>query len=246
MNKPVEEVRIMAKYHINKDGVPSVCKAQTRPCPLGGDDIHFNTKQEAQNYADKKAQKQYGVISEVPAYVKVPSSFSDKELRTFLSTKPDSIEDAHEVPIDKFTRTISKYPKGTWLVIENQETGLSDFYVKTSENNWSTPYGLSENTEEWPKNDESLSQVLTRNKDSIGKIATAVDTSKFPFFRYKVEHMENGSLTTEISEAFDSYFEAGQALRANTKDLDIQKWYVLDSKGKPFRQGVGKITKMIL
>lgn len=236
----------MAKYHINKEGVPAVCRAQTRPCPLGGEDTHFNTKEEAQSHVDKTARKEFGVIPGVAEYVKVPSTFSTKELRTFLSTKPDSIEDAHEVSIDKFTKNVKKYPKGTWLVVENPETGLDEFHIKTSENNWSTPYGLEENTEEWPKTDEMLTSRLERHKNTVGKIATAIDTSKFNFFRYKVEYLEKGSPTTEISEAFDSYFEAGQALRANTKDLDIQKWFVLDSKGKPFRQGVGKITKMIL
>jgi hypothetical protein len=44
----------MAKYHIKKDGMPGVCRAQDGKCPLGGNDEHFPTKEEAQNYADKK------------------------------------------------------------------------------------------------------------------------------------------------------------------------------------------------
>lgn len=44
----------MAKYHIKKDGMPGVCRAQDDKCPLGGNDEHFPTKEEAQNYADKK------------------------------------------------------------------------------------------------------------------------------------------------------------------------------------------------
>lgn len=41
------------KYHIKKDGSPGVCTAQ-HSCPLGGENEHFNTLEEAQEYADKK------------------------------------------------------------------------------------------------------------------------------------------------------------------------------------------------
>ena len=44
----------MAKYHIKKDGMPGVCRAQNGNCPYGSEAEHFPTKEEAQNYADKK------------------------------------------------------------------------------------------------------------------------------------------------------------------------------------------------
>ena len=44
----------MAKYHIKKDGTPGVCRAQNGKCPFGGESEHFPTKEEAQNYADKR------------------------------------------------------------------------------------------------------------------------------------------------------------------------------------------------
>ena len=44
----------MAKYHIKKDGMPGVCRAQNGKCPYGSESEHFPTKEEAQNYADKK------------------------------------------------------------------------------------------------------------------------------------------------------------------------------------------------
>lgn len=44
----------MAKYHIKKDGMPGVCRAQNGKCPYGSEAEHFPTKEEAQNYADKK------------------------------------------------------------------------------------------------------------------------------------------------------------------------------------------------
>ena len=41
-------------YHIKKDGTPDICRAKPGNCPLGGDENHFPTKEEAQDYADKK------------------------------------------------------------------------------------------------------------------------------------------------------------------------------------------------
>lgn len=41
-------------YHIKKDGTPGICRAKPGNCPLGGDENHFPTKEEAQDYADKK------------------------------------------------------------------------------------------------------------------------------------------------------------------------------------------------
>lgn len=40
-------------YHIKKDGTPDICRAKPGNCPLGGDENHFPTIEEAQIYADK-------------------------------------------------------------------------------------------------------------------------------------------------------------------------------------------------
>lgn len=44
-------------YHIAKNGTPSICKAQPGKCPLGNQDEHFDTVEEAQIYADQLNQK---------------------------------------------------------------------------------------------------------------------------------------------------------------------------------------------
>ena len=44
----------MAKYHIKRDGTPGICRAKDGNCPLGNESELFSTKEEAQNYADKK------------------------------------------------------------------------------------------------------------------------------------------------------------------------------------------------
>lgn len=52
----------MAKYHIDKNGMPAICKAKERPCPLGGDDVHFDSFEEANVYAQQRLEEQYGIL----------------------------------------------------------------------------------------------------------------------------------------------------------------------------------------
>lgn len=44
-------------YHIAKNDTPAICKAQPGKCPLGNQDEHFDTVEEAQIYADQLNQK---------------------------------------------------------------------------------------------------------------------------------------------------------------------------------------------
>lgn len=50
------------RYHINKNGVPAACQAKKQLCPLGGEDKHFSTKEEAQAYADKLNESRFGMF----------------------------------------------------------------------------------------------------------------------------------------------------------------------------------------
>ena len=43
----------MAKFHINKHGVPAPCKATKGNCPYGGEDSHYKSQEEAQIAIDK-------------------------------------------------------------------------------------------------------------------------------------------------------------------------------------------------
>lgn len=55
----------MTKFHINKHGLPAPCKAESGNCPLGGDDQHFKTQEDAQIYADKVNSDKYSILPEV-------------------------------------------------------------------------------------------------------------------------------------------------------------------------------------
>ena len=42
------------KYHISKNGTPAVCHAQPGKCPIGGNEVLFNSPKKALEYADNK------------------------------------------------------------------------------------------------------------------------------------------------------------------------------------------------
>ncbi len=52
----------MAKFHINKHGVPAPCKAQKGNCPYGGEESHYNSQEEAQIAIDQINEEEYGVL----------------------------------------------------------------------------------------------------------------------------------------------------------------------------------------
>lgn len=52
----------MSKFHINKHGVPAPCRAKEGNCPYGGEDSHFDTQEEAQEYANKLHAEEFGVL----------------------------------------------------------------------------------------------------------------------------------------------------------------------------------------
>lgn len=55
----------MSKFHINKHGVPAPCKAKPGNCPYGGSESHFNTIEEAQEYANRLHAEEFGVLGGV-------------------------------------------------------------------------------------------------------------------------------------------------------------------------------------
>lgn len=55
----------MAKYHINSQGVPAICRAKEGNCPFGGDEQHFSNVNEAQEFANKLNEDRYGLFKNV-------------------------------------------------------------------------------------------------------------------------------------------------------------------------------------
>lgn len=52
------------KFHIDKNGKPAPCHATKRPCPLGGEEVHFDSMEDAQAYADKMNEQEFGLLGQ--------------------------------------------------------------------------------------------------------------------------------------------------------------------------------------
>lgn len=74
----------MSRYHINKHGVPAICRAKPGNCPLGSNDEHFGSKEEAQNFADKKNEKTHGLL---PGLYDNPKATIEVEKKTKCTVK---------------------------------------------------------------------------------------------------------------------------------------------------------------
>lgn len=55
----------MSKFHIDKNGKPAPCRAKPGNCPRGGDDTHFDSEKEAQEFIDKENENKYGKLPDV-------------------------------------------------------------------------------------------------------------------------------------------------------------------------------------
>lgn len=54
------------KYHISpKTGFPNICRATDRPCPIGGQDEHYSTKDEARQAFEKKNTNELGATASI-------------------------------------------------------------------------------------------------------------------------------------------------------------------------------------
>lgn len=72
----------MSKFHINKRGVPAVCKATKGNCPLGGSDTHFETLGDAQAHADKVNEASHGLL---PSAIEIsPKDYETRDIKLFL------------------------------------------------------------------------------------------------------------------------------------------------------------------
>ena len=81
----------MSKFHINKHGVPAVCKATKGNCPYGGSDTHFDTLGDAQAHADKVNEANHGLLPGVGNTIRI--SPRDYETRVHITSRPYELTD---------------------------------------------------------------------------------------------------------------------------------------------------------
>ena len=70
----------MTKFHISKHGMPAPCKAEKGNCPYGGEESHFNSLEEAQEFIDKRNEERYGLLNSVDERRKMDKHDREKEV----------------------------------------------------------------------------------------------------------------------------------------------------------------------
>lgn len=56
----------MTRYHISSNGKPGVCHARVGGCPLGGENQHFSSPEDANKFIQKRLENSYNVYFSVP------------------------------------------------------------------------------------------------------------------------------------------------------------------------------------
>lgn len=112
----------MTKYHINKNGVPALCKAKKGNCPFGGDDSHFPSKTAAQNHISDLYKKQYGIISGNPERLDSTQKRINKAIR-FLDLEMVSDGLYGELPEEELTQIVDNFIEEKGL--QSDTTGMN-------------------------------------------------------------------------------------------------------------------------
>lgn len=94
------------RYHIGKNGLPAVCQAKKQLCPLGGEDSHYSTKEEAQIEADKLNSKKFPMFKKKKKWN--GKKVNQKETPPVSKEKKDKVEkmkSSHPVSKKQETKT---------------------------------------------------------------------------------------------------------------------------------------------
>ena len=128
----------MSKFHIKRDGTPGVCHA-TKNCPLGGEDSHYNTVEEAQTAAQEKLANTYGLggssefteLLEEKAYLNTVKGTVNGDFVKHFMKAPyrDEIEKVYG-PISPATGSNKIYFTNQSLTSEQKEEAMRDINDK--------------------------------------------------------------------------------------------------------------------
>lgn len=136
----------MTKYHINSKGLPAVCRATKRPCPLGDADSHFNSKEEAENFITEQNEIEFGIIPE---------------------------DDVDKVDPEKFFEQIRKDNESFEEFTEKK--GISDFVNSLSAYNKSSIIGLYSSLDNNKRIKEVFSVSLGTKKNKLTSVMVNVE-----------------------------------------------------------------------
>lgn len=160
----------MSKFHINKHGVPAPCRAQKGNCPLGGDESHFDTQEEAQVAADKINEQQHGILPGVSGRSEAHSHFESQ-------MKEGNFKHVEENMVYHKAEDI----EGAYNIIQNmrdKDGSINESYKSISEERKSLNSQLLEARKEIEKDLFENSEIgveIREENEKIDKIEMALD-----------------------------------------------------------------------
>lgn len=108
----------MTKYHISKDGKVRICRAKQGNCPLGGEEQHFSSQREAQDYANQTNESEFGLLGNKEALISkqnlkkdLEKELSEKELKIMLAHSEINLKKQYIAKTMEDTKDLSRYDK---------------------------------------------------------------------------------------------------------------------------------------
>lgn len=199
----------MAKYHINSQGVPAVCRARAGNCPFGGNEQHFSNVEEAQDFADKMNEDKYGIFKNVESGV--------------VYEIPEGTPGLSKIDKDKFIHQNYKLVKSgeTWVHLDDH-----DNVIGTMKN----PIAIYDN-------DGELVEIADvdnyANKMSVQGIKALKTLSKFNLVSKELMEATKSIHFYSPKEDLDEYKEVSEQERisAERKSLEAFRMRVQEKGG---------------
>lgn len=197
------------KFHINKHGVPAPCKAKSGNCPLGNEEQHFNSEEEAQSYADEENEREHGLL---------PSMNTSINRDDLNSKASDLYKKIRELNASGNTKEIGKLKK--------ELKSLEKQFENTPKKEWSEVRSLASNGNGTPISKSNLvsnmSGTAAQNKYFDDKIKNAgMDSKKL------VDSLNNDENIYDKwrvdSETKDSILLKSEDVFGNTRNLNVKK-----------------------
>ena len=217
----------MSKFHINKRGVPAVCRAKPGNCPLGGDsgnENHYNTEEEAQAAATAQLQSEHGILKELnsspseklrkefpqlsESQLNEVQSYYDKEFEVQQEVRDlESSDDEYKATDEYFDRVQAVRQEA----LKKYEQGRKTEEIIGEDNVEAVKEGLKSRVEEVngpkpPWGGQSSTIMEETFDEGVGTVFTAYSGKDMETIKADIKEIQNSNENMEYGEAAQRYW----------------------------------------
>lgn len=180
----------MAKYHITAKGEPGVCRATSKPCPLGSDDKHYDSPEAAREAYEKEQKEATFAPPKSKAQESYPGITPVKRSELSQATKSKMAQEWQKLGEEEQEDGGNPNARAEW--VDKKAYAATSLAESISDRNYDAsgdPYGRHHiaETAEWTELVEDYTQRLAEETEA-----------------YRLQ----GNPTTEAQhKAFDSFIE---------------------------------------